>query len=102
MLLLQLGLLNLIYRHIRWSNRENELIIDERHSSRHAATEEWLPVSDQLSGESAKRLRRLNPEWQSGGSAVGGEETTCSYCAPYAATKAEAAGVDLYKVNCVR
>ena len=39
-------MLNSIYRHIRWLNRENWLIIDDRHRSRQAATEHCRSLTD--------------------------------------------------------
>jgi len=44
----QLGLLNSIYCHIRWSNRENRLLINDRHSTWQATTELCRSLFDRL------------------------------------------------------
>ena len=71
---LWLGLLNSIYHNIRWSNRENWLIIDDQHNTASLCSTDSLAKYDSANWT-------LN-SWQSSGSAVSGEKTTRLWCGP--------------------
>ena len=94
---LNVGLLNSIYRHIWWSNRENRLIIDDRRNNRQATTEHCRSPFEQLSA------KRDSTDWTLNGRvaavtarSVGKRLQACS-AAPHTATEA-----DRYNVNSVQ